>query len=94
MTEQVRKQKRTEGRPSGEGGQPNAKITERWKVLHAQVCKDYRVGAVEMSLVAHLRGGEPRNSSPLILPSPLTARGHMGCTNVETGEMAPSSGSR
>jgi len=33
MAVQVRKQKRTDGPPSGEGGQPNAKIMEKGKTL-------------------------------------------------------------
>ncbi len=33
MAEQERKQKRTEGPPSGEGGQSNAKVAEKGKKL-------------------------------------------------------------
>jgi ubiquitin-like protein Pup len=33
MSEQERKQKRTEGPPSGEGGQPGAKVMEKGKKL-------------------------------------------------------------
>jgi ubiquitin-like protein Pup len=33
MAEQERKQKRAEGPPSGEGGQPSAKITDKGKKL-------------------------------------------------------------
>ncbi len=33
MAEQERKQKRTESPPSGEGGQPSAKVTEKGKKL-------------------------------------------------------------
>lgn len=33
MAEQERKQKRAEGLPSGEGGQPSAKITDKGKKL-------------------------------------------------------------
>jgi ubiquitin-like protein Pup len=33
MAEQERKQKRTEGPPSGEGGQPSVKATEKGKKL-------------------------------------------------------------
>ena len=39
MAEQERKQKRTEGPPSGEGGQPNAKVTEKGKKLKEDMDK-------------------------------------------------------
>ena len=39
MAEQERKQKRTEGPPSGEGGQPSAKVTEKGKKLKEDMDK-------------------------------------------------------
>jgi prokaryotic ubiquitin-like protein Pup len=39
MAEQERKQKRTEGPPSGEGGQPSTKVTEKGKKLKEDMDK-------------------------------------------------------
>ncbi len=39
MAEQERKQKRTEGPPSGEGGQGNAKVTDKGKKLKEDMDK-------------------------------------------------------
>ncbi len=37
MAEQEKKQKKTEGPPSGEGGQPSTKVTEKGKKLKEEV---------------------------------------------------------